>query len=1611
MDVKLVELTKNKLINKLVAFVLTLVLTMIDFMPLGTELVSYAANSLETATNNKNVVFDCYFKDENGTELTEKGEKINSDSIKLFIKLSVKKDGYFNGKVSIENSNFSFKNEILSSAINKIENNTITFNQINSDETVEAEIGIEPIKNDTINSEFLNMESIIAIDGIYRNIKEKDINISAKRNVRLILENPYEENEGAEISTQLITNKVYNIAEGTKRIVQVLIESGLKDNAYPVRENNIEINVPNGVERVNVISRGKMATNGKNETEFNTNNWEYLKDEQKIKILIKNEDENAKWLKDGKDDIIVTYIMDEKAEVQNEELTAKSTITMYDINKTFKEATSTVIITEEKDGVITSGVEVEEKSIYKGKIYSGEDRNYKVKTYIYVNNAETEKNAVIDLLPTTFETTTGETPANVKLANTKINKEEVLRILGENGNLRILTLDGNLISEVNNNTETDDNGNIIVSYPEEISAIKIETSDALSDGTIVLEHTKTIKQDGNTRNTKATYIGLKERVAGIEEAKIELKETITLAELKINKSSLSTMVENTGVEITAILKNNSEENDLFKNPSLKIVLPSQVENVNINSVNLLYDDELQISSHNVYDENGAKVIEINLTGEQTKYSQGNVEGTTIIINANLNLNRRATNSNETVKMIYTNQNSGTTTMAEKQLEIISPRGMVTVNSINDYGMSVIGEEDTKTSKLELGGSAKESKVDIEVINNNEEVINNVKILGDFPTKNDKNTIDTQVSGIEINGANANIYYSENANATEDLENNSNGWRKEITNNSEVKKYLITVDSMEQSQGLTASYKLNIPEGLQYNEETYEGYKVLYSNRNTTSEVKATTLGLATGKGPELKATMKTKLGNKELSSGEDVKQGEFLKYEIIIENIGSETATDINISSKVPEGTIYVEPKENFIYEDGYFNELVDVKDITFNIESLAAGERITKAYEIKVTKNAQENSEIENKAIVKYGEATIESNSMKNKVAQGNLNVVVKRATDLGTNSYRGEFIEYFIIVENISNKIQKDVSVDINLPEELELINVELITDDDNEKLETTKNIKVGDIDANNKKIICIQTEIGTVKDDDVKEVSISAMAKSKDSKGTISNEYVESIKNILLTISLSSDKENAYIKTGDTVEYTIKIQNNSSVDSKDVDILDEIPEQLTIQSFVVDGQEQEIDDGKSVLLIQNVKANSSIEAKLKTIVNYDETRTEPTSITNVAKIYDGEEVLSTSEEIMHILQAEEIKDDQEDQETAEISENTDIPENSENSYNKQNNELISGIVWLDENQNGQRDSNEKLLDGINVRLLDKSGNIVKTENGQNVVATTNNKGLYLLSNLPQGDYFVIFDYDTSMYATTAYKKAGVADNRNSDAILKQITIDGEQKTLGVTDTIALRENGVSNIDLGLMTATKFDLELNKYISKIIVRTNKETKTYNYDKSTLAKAEIAAKQLQGATVIIEYQIEVKNVGEVSGYVKKIADYMPSNLNFSSELNKNWYQTGNSLYNESLANSRLEAGETKIIPLTLTKAMTEENTGLVNNKAEIAESYNEAGIQDIDSTAGNKIQGEDDMGSADVIISVKTGAMITYVSLTVTIIMIIGLGAYLLKRKIDNENNIEVNF
>ena len=105
------------------------------------------------------------------------------------------------------------------------------------------------------------------------------------------------------------------------------------------------------------------------------------------------------------------------------------------------------------------------------------------------------------------------------------------------------------------------------------------------------------------------------------------------------------------------LNNYNDTTDLYKNPVFEITFPEEIKEITIKTMNVLYgNEELQVSNLEAYkNENGNVVIRVSVQGTQTQYSLGEVtDGTTIILNADIKLDKYTTSGIKNIKMNYYN---------------------------------------------------------------------------------------------------------------------------------------------------------------------------------------------------------------------------------------------------------------------------------------------------------------------------------------------------------------------------------------------------------------------------------------------------------------------------------------------------------------------------------------------------------------------------------------------------------------------------------------------------------------------------------------------------------------------------------------------------------------------------------------------------------------------------------------------------------------------------------------------------------------------------------------------------------------------------------------------
>lgn len=1653
------NITVKKLINKVCAILVIMLLTISDFMFVGKTFVSYAVDTVKT--NSANVDFSAYFLNSNGEKVESLEENIDKEEQYLYVDISVKNEGYFNGVITLNDNNFNIKQEKLSSDIAEISENTVKLNQINAGSTVTIKFGIEAIKEEIITESILDTKTEVKLSGQYVNSKnvEKDkyVDIEGKASVKMHWKSS--EMSKAELEASLLTNSIYKVNEEEKRVVQILVNSKITDNNYPVKNTQIKLNVPENVEEVNVHTRETKATNSI--IEFSKENHIYDEQNKVLTINLPNEDEkNISWNKNAQDTFIVTYVLNKDENVMDKEITVDSNIKTYD-DKEFS-ASQNVHIDKEIDAIVSYSVKTTEDAIYKGKIYTGEDRDYTVTDKINIDYLNFAENIYLKLNEAIYMENDIEKTANIIYKQTLIDKQEFIKLFGEDGYISIKDSEGNIITNINKDSETNENGKIVVDYIDENKNIQIETSKPIAIGTLTIENTKTVKNANYSREQIKNLTKIKETITGNyneeessnKEYTIELKNTSSKAQLDVSTKTLSTTEKNENVKITAILLNNDESKDLYQNPEIKIALPKQVKSVSA-KCKLLYGNGLELSNAEIITENGVYVIKVNLSGTQIAYNTENLEGTTIIIYANMELDKLAVNSDEEIKLNYTNEIATSFEDNGEQkssVKIVANSGVITTNNINEYGIETIGDQGTKNVELEVSKEEKQATVDINVINNEEKAIKDITILGKFPTGEAANLGVTLTSGINIlsNTQNVKVYYSDKENPTDNLEDSTNNWNENGDANT-AKTYLILIDNMQVGENFKANYTIKIPGNLSYNLKAEEGYTVNYINDLTTTQksANATTLSLTTGTGAEVTSSLKAYVGGNEITNGDTVYSGEVIRYELKIKNNGSEVAKNLNIEATIPNNTTcvqYTKGTDNSSDEnddvlnstsDSYQEIEVQNNILTKNIETLGINEEKTLTYEVKVKEEAINNT-VSSKSIINYNGtenvseiATNETNTISNPVSKADLSMSMIMIARGSTTLHAGLSYSYNLTVTNVTDKNLSNVNVEIKTND---MYTLERVLDKDENQMNCENNVFT----------------INSLNAGETASYEINVMSAKKDGTATIStvannmyhsNQIQETVKATDISISMTSTNEGENVKSGEGVNYNITITNNGTEPVDYLEIKQQLSTYLDVQKVTINGENVEFDTEYQVSddeEQQNEETNTIEESEEYNIgFNYTnilnggetlsinvETSTDCELIhsNNIHMISLAEattkDLTVKSEEINHILLANinpDIPDDEggDNEDQNENPENPDQEnpdeENGNNEGNQNQNEnnqntpskqtyIVSGTAWLDTNENGQRDSGEKTLSNIKVTLLN-----LKTNKTSEV--TTSENGFYSLTNVENGQYVAIFEYDTEKYMLTTYQAEGIEDSRNSDVEIVTMTIDGTNKQVSSTDELQVNGNSITNIDIGLVEAKTFDLKLDKTVSKVTVTNSQETKNYEYNNEDLAKVEIRAKNIDDTTVVVEYKIKVTNEGELAGYAKQIVDYKPSDLSFNSSLNPDWYQSGDYLYSSSLANEKIEAGQTKELTLVLTKNMTENNTGLVNNTAEIKEDYNARGIKDTDSTAGNKNSSEDDMGSANLIISVSTGAAISYVAITISIIAIIAGVAYTISKKILKEN------
>lgn len=1574
---------------------------------LGSGLISYAANEQNEIT------FDAKILDEGEEEVNK--TDITSE-LNLRLNIAVKEGSLKNIKLNLENCNFKLKDKII-------------IDQINAGENKELNLPIVARNDNKFNLDLLNMESKIKLTGTYSNDnKTEEVNkektVSVKWNAQELYNMDDETRKATKVlENEIITNKTYTIDGEEKRVVQVKIKSGIKDNIYPIEKTQITANLLESgkmeegkfvaenelkAEKVEVVAYSTKATNGKDgsanfgKTEENKlGSWEYDSESGKITITVNNsKDENncVAWAKNAVDEFVITYIYNEESvkNVNAFRTVVESNLKLYTDEGEHKKTVRYWVTNTEKAMPIELNIQAPE-SLSKRNIQKGE--SFAEAWTLNISNTQIGGDILAVSKIDKLNIADSEDIKPVTHYNaTYINKEDFINILGENGEIVILNMaTGEELGKITKESTIENNDKILgISYSENASQIGVQISKPVKAGKLSIASRKTLNissvEEYVSKIDKIDSLTIN-AIAGIQKAgeeefiystetiskQISLVSPKSNAELGINlgkdKETLPVGEENK-VDFTVTLHTSKETDKLFNNPTVQIELPEQVKEASI------VENTEGISNANGLELNGItinnNIIEVKLTGNQGEYVDYNGQDTTITFSANLKTPELQPTTTGDIKLTVVN---GEEKIEDsKQVTFSAEKGIILANSISNYNGEepeiLAIKENSKTGLLSEEKSAI-AQVKGTIINNTEKDVENVVVVGNFAGEG--STI-TPILKEQIAVENATVEYSADGQTWE-------AYNAEKA--STYKNYKITFAKLADKSITTFTYKIEIPENLGANKSINSTYAIKIEDKAQ----KAATITLETPQKIEIEVSAK--------AISDTIYEEQEVTFTVDVTNKSNVTAKNVSLEASLPEELELVSKPENFDIEAGK----TITKTITAKVKALPEE---TKQKDITTTIKATPNGK-EDQA------KTVE---VKNVVKQALIKATIEDAYSDGAEFiYEGGQLGYKTTITNVSDETLTNVVITSKLPEgtklntkEIGVYKYEATEDPDMMKVEKI-DIDIKESGENGSIIYIIpKLEKGQTINIEIKmkadkldknvyekEISYNEVISINEMEDyTLRKDDIIIKPNYEISFSsenLTDSSRNTYVNPGDEISYTLNIKNKTRF-TQDIEInISEITglKQLT-------KVEEAISIGNSYAIKKEIKPEETYKLDIKGIANDAK---EEDSIINfkaiISQIIQDREGISETREIVLKEETTEyrIKGTKIDEPDKPIDpDDPDIP--VEKTYS------ISGTAWLDENEDGIKEEKEKLLKGILVKIKqinkENVAEYLKGEDEKEIIAITDNEGKYEFKDLKPGKYIVEFEYNTKTYMLTPVT--------NKDSVpIAPTTSEG---TTVKTDTLNITNENIENINIGLVLNSKFDLELNKYITKVTVQNNSGTTEYNYNNEQLAKVEIKAKQMASSTVLVEYQIEVKNNGAVPGTATVIADYLPKGLKFNSEMNTNWYQgTDGNLYTEELKDIMLEPGESKQVKLVLTKAMTSNSTGTFTNAAEIYEDKNDFGLVDTNSTPANQEQKENDYSTAELLISTATGSPMMYIGIIIISMLILGGGIYLINKKVILEKNI----
>ncbi|MGL4450093.1 MAG: hypothetical protein ACRCTZ_02740 [Sarcina sp.] len=297
------------------------------------------------------------------------------------------------------------------------------------------------------------------------------------------------------------------------------------------------------------------------------------------------------------------------------------------------------------------------------------------------------------------------------------------------------------------------------------------------------------------------------------------------------------------------------------------------------------------------------------------------------------------------------------------------------------------------------------------------------------------------------------------------------------------------------------------------------------------------------------------------------KVGDTLTYTLTLKNTGNTAATSVNVKDIIPVGTSYITGSllVNGVPTAGNIGTGI-------NIPNIGAAQTSTVVFQVNVNTIPVPNP-IPNKASVTY-KYTADSSNPNTGSGAGDSNSVTTQVNFADVKAVKladkaiadiGSIITYTVNLTNNGNVAATNVVINDILPSGVSFVTGSVIVDGVGQPAATPANINVGTINVGATKSIIYKAKVDVIPNPNPivnnanvnYKYTVNPSIVNGESATTISTDAITKVENANLIVTKKSEQD--YYCVGDTVVYTVSLQNTGNIVANNIFVKDILPSVL--------------------------------------------------------------------------------------------------------------------------------------------------------------------------------------------------------------------------------------------------------------------------------------------------------------------------------------------------------------------------------------------------------------------------------------------------------------------